>query len=230
MACTRRSPAVSPSWVGHERRAASRRKGRRFRVWNWRHPGLSSDDPVSPVVACSRLSTTGLLPSASSRATASAVRNRCPKRPQRLRLKPFPVSVPRPTEPSARKPVGLWNTRDDMVHREAPPKRPQRTKIGPCEQRQLLASAGCGTINPANSVPPHSPICQRQSSLSRQRGLKGRARAQGRATAMRGGVRRVRSPPWWRRASARARAAGVAQGRRAAPTVPRSCPERCGRY
>jgi hypothetical protein len=30
---------------------------------------------------------------------------------------------------------------------------------------------------------------------------------------MRGGVRRVRSPPWWRRASARARAAGVAQGR-----------------
>ena len=23
-------------------------------------------------------------------------------------------------------------------------------KIGPCEQRQLLASAGCGRINPAN--------------------------------------------------------------------------------
>jgi hypothetical protein len=36
-----------------------------------------------------------------------------------------------------------------MVHREAPPKRPQRTKIGLCEQRQLRASAGCGTINPA---------------------------------------------------------------------------------
>jgi hypothetical protein len=36
-----------------------------------------------------------------------------------------------------------------MVHREAPPKRPQRTKIGLCEQRQLRASAGCGT-SPAN--------------------------------------------------------------------------------
>jgi hypothetical protein len=28
--------------------------------------------------------------------------------------------------------VGLRNTRDGMVHREAPPKRPQRTKIGLC--------------------------------------------------------------------------------------------------
>jgi hypothetical protein len=44
--------------------------------------------------------------------------------------------------------VGLRNTRDGMVRREAPPKRPQRTKIEPCEQRQLLASAGCGTIGP----------------------------------------------------------------------------------
>jgi hypothetical protein len=101
-------------------------------------------------------------------------------------------------------------------------------KIGPCEQRQLLASAGCGTINPANLGASSFAICQRQQSLSlcAERSGEGASRA----TAMRGGVRRVRSPPWWRRASARARAAGVAQGRRADPTVPRSCRQRCGRY
>ncbi len=36
-----------------------------------------------------------------------------------------------------------------MVHREAPPKTASAKKIGPCEQRQLRASAGCRT-SPAN--------------------------------------------------------------------------------
>jgi hypothetical protein len=90
MACTRRSRAASASWVGHGRRAASRRNGRRFRVWKWRHLGLPPDDPVSAGSDMSRLRTTGLLRSTSSRATASAIRNRCPRRPQRLEAETVP--------------------------------------------------------------------------------------------------------------------------------------------
>jgi hypothetical protein len=54
----------------------------------------------------------------------------------------------------------------------------------------------------------------RQNGLSERRSLCG---------CYAGRRRRVRSPPWWPRAHARARAAGVAQDRRACPTVPRAC-------
>ena len=42
-------------------------------------------------------------------------------------------------------------------------------KIRPCEQRQLLASAGCGTINPANlgASLPHSPFVSGNSRYHR---------------------------------------------------------------
>ena len=46
--------------------------------------------------------------------------------------------------------------------REAPQNGVSEHKIGLCEQRQLLASAGCGRINPATSTPPSFAICQRQ--------------------------------------------------------------------
>ena len=126
-----------------------------------------------------------------------------------------------PNSAIARSRVGLRNTPDGMVHREAPPN-------GLSEQRSGCASNGSSALLRAAHEPgeprrvPHSP-CQRQSSISRQRALKVWARAQGRTIAMRGGVRRVRSPPWWRRAPVRARAAGVARDRRAGPTVPRAC-------
>jgi hypothetical protein len=132
-----------------------------------------------------------------------------------------PPGLPVLTQSGARSRVGLRNTPDGMVHREAPPN-------GLSEQRSGCASNGSSALLRAAHEPgeprrvPHSP-CQRQSSISRQRALKGWARAQGRTIAMRGGVRRVRSPPWWRRAPVRARAVGVAQDRRAGPTVPRAC-------
>jgi hypothetical protein len=64
-----------------------------------------------------------------------------------------------------RKRVGLRNTRDGMV-RETPQNGVSEQKIGPCEQRKLLASAGCGTINPANLGASSFAICQRQQLLS----------------------------------------------------------------
>ena len=92
------------------------------------------------------------------------------------------------------------------------PKRRQRAKDPAV--RATAAPRFCGLRHDQPGEPrrlPHSPFVSGNSRY--HRALKGRARAQGRATAMRGGVRRVRSPPWWRRASARARAAVVAPGR-----------------
>ena len=92
------------------------------------------------------------------------------------------------------------------------PKRRQRAKDPAV--RATAAPCFCGLRHDQPGEPrrlPHSPFVSGNSRY--HRALKGRARAQGRATAMRGGVRRVRSPPWWRRASARARAAVVAPGR-----------------
>jgi hypothetical protein len=114
-------------------------------------------------------------------------------------------------------------TEHAKVCREAPPKRPQRTKIGLCEQLQLRASTGCGTISPAKPqrVPP-SP-CQRQSSLYRQHALKGlgEGATSGHCYAGRRPSSQVTTVV--ATGPARARASEVAQDRRAGPTVPRAC-------